>query len=291
MATRITHARARARTAPRAAPGSEALEELELRLLLEGVWSWYGYDFRDYALSSMRRRVRFFMQDEGLPTVSAAQSLVLHDTAALRRFLRACSVQVTAMFRDPPFYRALRETVVPLLRTYPAVRIWHAGCSTGEEVYSVAILLREEGIYDRCRLYATDMNETVLRQAERGELPLATMRDHTRDYIEAGGRKGFAQWYAVRDHRAVLDSDLRRNITFSQHNLATDGSFNEFHLVLCRNVLIYFNRTLQDRVHRLLYDSLVQFGFLGLGAKETIRFTPHEAHYQELPERLYRKVG
>jgi len=131
----------------------------------------------------------------------------------------------------------------------------------------------------------------VLRQAERGELPLATMRDHTRDYIEAGGRKGFAQWYAVRDHRAVLDSDLRRNITFSQHNLATDGSFNEFHLVLCRNVLIYFNRTLQDRVHRLLYDSLVQFGFLGLGAKETIRFTPHEAHYQELPERLYRKVG
>jgi chemotaxis protein methyltransferase CheR len=291
MATRITHARARAQTAPRAAAGSEALEDLELRLLLEGVWSWYGYDFRDYALSSMRRRVRFFMQDEGLPTVSAAQSLVLHDTAALRRFLRACSVQVTAMFRDPPFYRALRDTVVPLLRTYPAVRIWHAGCSTGEEVYSLAILLREEGVYDRCRLYATDMNETVLRQAARGEVPLATMRDNTRNYIEAGGRKAFAQWYAVRDHRAVLDPDLRRNIFFSQHNLATDGSFNEFHLVLCRNVLIYFNRTLQDRVHRLLYDSLVQFGFLGLGAKETVRFTPHEAHYQELPERLYRKVG
>jgi len=291
VATRTTHARARLPGPARAAPASEPVEDLELRLLLDGVWSWYGYDFRDYAISSMRRRVRFFMQDEGLPTVSSVQSLVLHDTAALRRFLRACSVQVTAMFRDPAFYRALREAVVPVLRTYPVVRIWHAGCSTGEEVYSVAILLREEGLYDRCRLYATDMNEAVLRQAQRGELSLATMRENTRNYIESGGRQPFAQWYSVRDHRAVLDPDLRRNMVFSQHNLATDGSPNEFNLVLCRNVLIYFNRRLQDRVHRLLYDSLVRFGFLALGAKETVRFTPHEAHYQELPERLYRKVA
>jgi chemotaxis protein methyltransferase CheR len=281
MATRTTHARARPQPAPRPAPGGEPLEDLELRLLLEGVWGCYGYDFRNYALASMRRRVRFFMQDEGLPTISSVQSLVL----------RACSVQVTSMFRDPSFYRALRETVVPMLRTYPVIRIWHAGCSTGEEVYSVAILLREERLYHRCRLYATDMNESVLRQAQRGEVPLATMRENTRNYIEAGGRQPFAQWYSVRDHRAVLDPELRRNIVFAQHNLVTDGSPNEFNLVLCRNVLIYFNRTLQDRVHRLLYDSLVQFGFLGLGAKETVRFTPHEAHYQELPERLYRKVG
>jgi chemotaxis protein methyltransferase CheR len=290
MATRLTHTRARAQ-GPRAAPASDALEDLELRLLLDGVWSCYGYDFRDYALTSMRRRVRFFMQDEGLPTISSVQSVVLHDTAAFFRFLRACSVQVTSMFRDPPFYRVLRERVVPMLRTYPAIRIWHAGCATGEEVYSLAILLREERLYHRCRLYATDMNEAVLRQAQRGEVPLATMRENTRNYIEAGGRQAFAQWYSVRDDRAVLDPDLRRNIVFAQHNLATDGSPNEFNLVLCRNVLIYFNRTLQDRVHRLLYDSLVHLGFLGLGARETVRFTPHEAHYQELPERVYRKVA
>jgi chemotaxis protein methyltransferase CheR len=290
MATRTMQARARPGP-ERPAPGGEALEDLELRLLLDAVWSWYGYDFRDYALTSMRRRVRFFMQDEGLPTVSSVQSLLLHDTAALRRFLRACSVQVTAMFRDPSFYRALRSAVVPVLRTYPIVRIWHAGCSTGEEVYSVAIVLREEGLYDRCRIYATDMNESVLRRAQRGEVPLATMRDNTRNYIEAGGRLAFAQWYTVRDSRAVLDPDLRRHVVFSQHNLATDGSFNEFNLVLCRNVLIYFNRALQDRVHRLLYDSLVHPGFLGLGAKETVRFTPHEARYGELSDRIYRKVA
>jgi chemotaxis protein methyltransferase CheR len=268
-----------------------SLEDLELRLLLEALWTAYGYDFRDYAPASIRRRVRFFMTEEGLRTVSSVQDRVLHDTAVLRRFLRSLSVNVTAMFRDPAFYRALREVVVPVLRTYPAVRVWHAGCSTGEEVYSVAILLREEGLYDRSRIYATDMNETVLRQAQRGEVPLAAMRDNTRNYIEAGGRQAFARWYSVRDGRAVLDPGLRRQVVFAQHNLATDGSFNEFHLVLCRNVLIYFNRTLQDRVHRLLYESLVQFGFLGLGVKETVRFTPHEAHYQELPERLYRKVG
>jgi chemotaxis protein methyltransferase CheR len=291
VTTRLARARAEPAGAGARAPGTEELEELELRLLLEGVWSCYGYDFRDYALSSIRRRVRFFMEEEGLSTVTSVQDRVLHDALALRRFLRALSVNVTAMFRDPSFYRALREVVVPVMRTYPAVRIWHAGCATGEEVYSVAILLKEEGLYDRCRLYATDINEAVLRQAQRGELPLSSMRENTRHYIEAGGGHGFARWYKTRDDRAVLDPDLRRNIVFAQHNLATDGSFNEFHLVLCRNVLIYFNRALQDRVHRLLYDSLVRFGFLGLGMKETTRFTPHEGHYEELRERLYRKVA
>jgi chemotaxis protein methyltransferase CheR len=291
VTTRLARARAEPESAGTRAPGTEELEELEIRLLLEGVWSCYGYDFRDYALSSIRRRVRFFMEEEGLSTITSVQDRVLHDALALRRFLRALSVNVTAMFRDPSFYRALREVVVPVMRTYPAVRIWHAGCATGEEVYSVAILLKEEGLYDRCRLYATDINEAVLRQAQRGELPLSSMRENTRHYIEAGGGHGFARWYKTRDDRAVLDPDLRRNIVFAQHNLATDGSFNEFHLVVCRNVLIYFNRALQDRVHRLLYDSLVRFGFLGLGMKETTRFTPHEAQYEELPERLYRKVA
>ena len=291
MTSRLARARAEPVRAGARAPGSEGLEDLEIRLLLEGVWSCYGYDFRDYALTSIRRRVRFFMEEEGLSTVTSVQDRVLHDPLALRRFLRALSVNVTAMFRDPSFYRALREVVVPVMRTYPAVRIWHAGCATGEEVYSVAILLREEGLYDRCRLYATDINDAVLRQAQRGELPLSSMRENTRHYIDAGGGHGFARWYKTRDDRAVLDPELRRNIVFAQHNLATDGSFNDFHLVVCRNVLIYFNRALQDRVHRLLYDSLVRFGFLGLGLKETTRFTPHEAHYEELPERLYRKVA
>jgi len=291
VTSRLARARAEPVRAGARAPASEGLEDLEIRLLLEGVWSCYGYDFRDYALTSIRRRVRFFMEEEGLSTVTSVQDRVLHDPLALRRFLRALSVNVTAMFRDPSFYRALREVVVPVMRTYPAVRIWHAGCATGEEVYSVAILLREEGLYDRCRLYATDINDAVLRQAQRGELPLSSMRENTRHYIDAGGGHGFARWYKTRDDRAVLDPELRRNIVFAQHNLATDGSFNDFHLVVCRNVLIYFNRALQDRVHRLLYDSLVRFGFLGLGLKETTRFTPHEAHYEELPERLYRKVA
>ena len=291
MTSRLARARAEPARAVARAPASEGLEDLEIRLLLEGVWSCYGYDFRDYALTSIRRRVRFFMEEEGLSTVTSVQDRVLHDPLALRRFLRALSVNVTAMFRDPSFYRALREVVLPVMRTYPAVRIWHAGCATGEEVYSVAILLREEGLYDRCRLYATDINDAVLRQAQRGELPLSSMRENTRHYIEAGGGHGFARWYKTRDGRAVLDPELRRNIVFAQHNLATDGSFNDFHLVVCRNVLIYFNRALQDRVHRLLYDSLIRFGFLGLGLKETARFTPHEAHYEELPERLYRKVA
>jgi len=292
VATRAKPVRADADEAPeRASAAADSPEELEVDLLLQAIWRYYGYDFRDYARASIVRRVRFFMQEEGLSTVSSVQELVLHDAFAQRRFLRALSVNVTAMFRDPAFYRALREVVVPVLRTYPIIRIWHAGCSSGEEVYSVAILLRLEGLYERCQLYATDINEAVLRQARKGEVPLAAMRENTRNYIEAGGRQGFARWYTAREDRAVLDAELRRNVVFAQHNLATDGSFNEFNLIVCRNVLIYFNRRLQERVHRLLYGSLVQFGFLGLGSKETARFTPHEAQYQELPERLYRKVA
>jgi chemotaxis protein methyltransferase CheR len=291
LATRAVKARAAVVGEERITSSAESLEDLELHLLLEGVWRCYGYDFRDYARASIRRRVRFFMQEEGLPTVSAVQDRILHDTFVLRRFLRSLSVNVTSMFRDPSFYRAVREVVVPVLRTYPVLRVWHAGCSTGEEVYSMAILLREEGLYERCQIYATDINEAVLVQARRGEVPLAAMRENTRNYIQGGGLRAFARWYTTRDDRAVLVPELRRNIVFAQHNLATDRSFNEFNLVLCRNVLIYFNRSLQDRVHRLLYASLVRFGFLGLGMKESIRFTPHDAHYEELRERLYRKVA
>lgn len=272
-------------------PLPPTVEDIEVGLLLEGVYRQYGYDFRDYAMSSLRRRVRHVVSEEGLTTVSGLQEKVLHDPRCLQRFLLALSVNVTSMFRDPAFYKALRERVVPLLRTYPKVRIWHAGCSTGEEAYSFAIVLEEEGIYDRCQIYATDMNESVLKVAAAGEVPLRGMRENTANYIRSGGRRPFASFYAAVEDRAVLHPSLRRNIVFAQHNLVSDRSFNEFNVVFCRNVLIYFNRHLQDRVHRLFYQSLIRFGFLALGAKETVQFSAHQAAYEDLGERIYRKVA
>ena len=273
------------------AAAAATLEDIEVGLLLEGVYRQYGYDFRDYAMSSVRRRVRHLMREEGLATISGLQEKVLHDPRALQRFVVTLSVNVTSMFRDPAFYKALRERVVPLLRTYPKVRIWHAGCATGEEAYSFAIVLEEEGLYDRCQIYATDMNETVLETAAAGEVPLRGMRENTANYLRSGGRRAFASFYSAVDDRAVLHPSLRRNINFAQHNLVTDRSFNEFNVVLCRNVLIYFNRELQDRVHRLFYQSLVRFGFLALGSKETVQFTAHQSAYEDLGERIYRKVA
>ena len=267
------------------------VEDIEVGLLLDGVYRQYGYDFRDYAMSSVRRRVRQAVRDEGLATVSGLQEKVLHDPRCLHRFVLALSVNVTSMFRDPAFYKALRERVVPVLRTYPKVRIWHAGCATGEEAYSFAIVLEEEGLYDRCQIYATDMNKSILMKAAAGEVPLRGMRENTANYIHSGGRRAFASFYNAVEDRAVLHPSLRRNIVFAQHNLVSDRSFNEFNVVLCRNVLIYFNRDLQDRVHRLFYQSLGRLGFLALGAKETVQFSAHQAAYEDLGERIYRKVA
>lgn len=274
-------------------PPDSPLEALELRLLLEAVFQFYGFDFRDYATGSLRRRVRHLMRDEGLPTISALQDRVLHDPAMLPRLVGGLSVSVTSMYRDPGFFRAFRQQVVPLLRTYPMVRIWHAGCSTGEEVYSMAALLEEEGLYDRCRIYATDMNEAALQKAAVGAFPLAAMRDHTARYLAAGGLRSFSEYYSVRDRDVVFHRRLRRNVVFAQHNLVTDRSFNEFNAILSRNVLIYFNRSLQERVHRLLYESLGRLAFLGLGSKETVQFTPFERMYQVVDpiHKIYRKIG
>jgi len=276
------------------AHASDPLEDLELRLLLEAVFHFYGFDFREYAPGSLRRRVRNLVRDEGLPSISALQDRILHDPKALPRLIQGLSVSVTSMYRDPGFFRAFRQQVVPLLRTYPMVRIWHAGCSTGEEVYSMAALLEEEGLYDRCRIYATDMNEDALRKAAGGCFALAAMREHTARYQAAGGRRSFSEYYSVRDRQHVtFHRRLRRNVVFAQHNLVTDRSFNEFNAILCRNTLIYFSRPLQERVHRLLYESLARLGFLGLGSKETIQFTPFERSYQALDagHKIYRKVG
>jgi chemotaxis protein methyltransferase CheR len=269
------------------------LEALELRLLLEAVHVHYGYDFRGYSRSSLRRRVWRRVTEEQLETISGLQALILHDPAAMERLLVDLSINVTTMFRDPTFYAALRTTVIPLLRTYPYIRIWNAGCSTGEETYSLAILLREEGLADRTRIYATDINEGVLRQAKEGFFPLDRMREFTRDYIKAGGTAAFSDYYKVYGERVRFDPTLVEPVVFAQHNLVSDGRFNEFHLVLCRNVLIYFDRDLQDRVHGLFYDSLIRFGMLALGHKESIRFTSHADDYAELDpaEKLYRRVA
>jgi len=269
----------------------EDLEDVEIELLLEGVYRRYGYDFRDYALSSLRRRIRERVREERLTTVSGLKERVLHDPEAMERLAHGLSINVSTMFRDPDLYRVFRSKVVPILRTYPFIRIWHAGCSTGEEVYSMAILLHEEGLYERARLYATDINETVLHKAKSGIFPLKAMKQYTADYQQAGGKAAFSEYYTAEYESAIFRPSLRDNIVFAQHNLATDGAFNEFHAILCRNVMIYFNKPLQARVHTLFLNSLVQFGFLCLGAKETLTYTPAEAAYDEVDgaQKIYRR--
>jgi len=270
----------------------EALQSLELELLLTAVLRRYGYDFSHYAPASLLRRVQRAMQEERVRTISALQERLLHDPDALRRFVSVLSVHVTAMFRDPPFYRFLRTHVVPILRTYPFVRIWHAGCSTGEEVYSVAILLQEEGLYDRCRIYATDISDDLLARAKKGLVPLSDMRDFTANYLQSGGTQDFSRYYTAYFNHAVFHESLRRNVVFSQHNLAIDRSFNEFQLILCRNVMIYFDQELRRRVHGLFYESLSRFGMLALGIRESVQFSGYDDRYAAVDAdlRIYRRI-
>jgi chemotaxis protein methyltransferase CheR len=268
------------------------LDDVELELLLEGIYRYYGFDFRGYARSSLRRRLWGRVREEGTGTLSGLLERVLHDAGAMDRLLLDLSISVTSMFRDPGFFAAFRTRVVPLLRTYPFIRIWNAGCSTGEETYSLAILLEEEGLYSRSRIYATDINEAVLERAKQAAFPLESMRSYTENYIRAGGRAEFSGYYVANGHRARFRDSLARQIVFAQHNLVSDGVFNDFHVIVCRNVMIYFGEELQSRVHGLFYDSLEPFGVLALGQKESIRHSPHAARYEELDgaEKLYRKV-
>lgn len=270
----------------------EDLEALEVELLLGAIAHRYGYDFRNYVRSSLRRRIRRAVHKEGVADISALQSRILHDPECMQRFVSNIAVCTTSMFRDASFYLALRRRVVPFLRTYPFVRIWHVGCATGEEVYSMAILLEEEGLYDRCRIYATDLCDDLLDRARAGIYRLDKLRRDATSYRRAGGTRDLAVYYRVEHDSAVVRDGLRRNIVFAQHNLVSDGSFNEFHVIVCRNVLIYFDMVLRARVHRLLIDSLGVFGVLGLGMRETLRDTPYEDHYRALDDdvRLYRRV-
>lgn len=273
-------------------PYDPELEKIEIGLLLEGIYRNYGFDFRSYAYASIRRRLWKRIESEGLDTVSALQARVLHEPQLMEKLLLDLSINVTAMFRDPGFYLAFRSQIIPLLRTYPFIRIWHAGCATGEEVYSMAILLQEEGLYDRARIYATDINEVVLQKAKEGIFPLERMQEYTENYIAAGGRRAFSDYYLAKYGGALFDASLTKNVVFSLHNLVTDHSFAEFNVILCRNVLIYFDKNLQAKVHSLFYDSLAKFGILCLGSKESMRFSPHEEKYEQLngPEKIFRKA-
>lgn len=271
----------------------EKVEDIEIRLLLEALYHRYHYDFRSYAMSSIRRRLRQARDNLGFATISAMQERVLHDPLMLPIMLRYLTVQVSEMFRDPSYFRAIRETVVPHLRTYPSLKVWIAGCSTGEELYSLVILFREEGLEERTLFYATDINSEALAQAEAGVYELERMRLFTENHRQAGGKTSLSDYYHSGYNRCVLDKSLRRNVVFSDHSLVTDQVFGEMHLVSCRNVMIYFDRVLQDRAVGLFKDSLPRNAFLGLGAKESLRFSEHADAFRDFvrEEKIYQRTG
>ncbi len=262
----------------------DARERLEIDLLLEAIQRRYGYDFRGYAIASLRRRLWHRAYAENLRTLSGLQERILHDPACMDRLLLDLSINVTEMFRDPSFYRSLRERVIPLLRTHPFIRVWNAGCSTGEESWSMAIALHEEGLLERTRIYATDINDAALKRARSGVFPLERMQRYTENYLRAGGSEAFSSYYVADGDGARFDPALGAGIVVAQHNLVTDGSFNEFHLIVCRNVMIYFGSELQEEVLQLFGDSMTRFGILALGRKESIRRSRHAAEYEPLDE-------
>lgn len=267
------------------------IENIELQLLLQAIYLKYGYDFRNYARASIKRRILQRLEKDKIPNVSSMQHKVLYDISFFEKLLLDLSINVTEMFRDPSFYQALRKYVIPQLKEYPYLKIWHAGCSTGEEAYSMAILLKEENLYDRTQIYATDMNEIVLKQAREGIFPISKLKQYTSNYQKAGGQESFSDYYSAHYDHVVMDKSLRKNILFSDHNLATDEVFGEMHLILCRNVLIYFNRELQNRVIGLFTESLCHSGILGLGTKESIRLSEYSNDFEDIckEEKIYRK--
>lgn len=270
-----------------------AVEDLEIDLLLEMMLRRYGYDFRDYARSSLRRKVRRIAANLGAGSISELIPRLLHDRELFAEAVGSFSTPVTEMFRDPPFFKYLRDSLLEYLKTWPFVRIWIAGCATGEEVYSLAILLKEEGLYDRCTIFATDFVDHLLRRAQAGIYPLRSMKSTIANYQSAGGKGAFSDYYHADYDSVIMDASLRENVTFANHNLVMDGVFSEVHLVLCRNVMIYFNATLQKRVLSLFYDSLLRGGFLALGSKESLHHRDVREMFEEFEPswKIYRKVG
>ena len=268
-------------------------EKIEFDLILEAIYQKYGYDFRNYAKASLRRRLRYRLSQSNLETISEMQHKLLNDKEFFDTLLLDLTINVTEMFRDPSFFKALREIVISELKKQPFIKVWHAGCSSGEEIYSTAILLKENGMYESSLIYATDTNEMVLDKAKSGIFPIEKMKDFTVNYRKAGGIASFADYYTARYDNAIMDNSLKKNIVFSNHNLVTDSVFGEMDLIMCRNVLIYFNRELQDRVFRLFMDSLRPGGFLCLGSKETVRFSSLSENFENVieKERVYRRIA
>jgi chemotaxis protein methyltransferase CheR len=272
---------------------SDRIEDIEIRLLLEALYVRYHYDFRNYAMASVKRRLRQARDQLGFPTISALQESVLHDPSMLPRLLGYLTVQVSEMFRDPVYFKSIRETVIPHLRTYPSLKVWVAGCSSGEELYSLVILFREEGLESRTLFYATDINQDALHAAEAGIYNLDRIQLFTENHRKSGGKSSLSDYYSAAYGRASFDRTLRQNVVFSDHSLVTDAVFGEMHLISCRNVLIYFDRALQDRALGLFRDSLTRRGFLGLGAKESLRFSDHAGSFTEFvrEEKIYQRRG
>lgn len=263
-----------------------------LPLFLERLFELSGVDLRGYGRRALQRRLRSLLAGQGLASVDELGERMSQDSRFLEHVLDKLMLRVTTMFRDPRFFRCFRERVVPVLRTYPYPRLWIAGCSTGQEAYSLAILLREEGLYERCRIYATDINEAVLEQARNGLLPLNSLEEYEHNYRAAGGVRALTDYYMRGKSWAVVDPAVMERIAVFRHDLARDASFNEFHVILCRNVMMYFEPALRDRVHQLFRDSLVRFGFLGLGQSESLHLSRHQSYYEQLStrQRIYRKV-
>ncbi len=266
--------------------------DIELRLLIEAIYLKYSYDFRDYSGASIKRRVNHALRQFDCQTISALQERILHDPTAFMQLLQFLTIPVSEMFRDPEHFLAIRQEVVPILKTYPSLKIWIAGCSTGEEVYSMAILLREEGLLDRTIIYATDINQRSLEKAKQWIFSLENIRACSHTYQKAGGQRSFADYYTAAYDYAIFDKTLRENVTFADHSLATDSVFSETNLISCRNVLIYFNKDLQNRAFGLFHESLCHRGFLMLGSKETLDFSNYSKQFTPVlkQERIYRKL-
>jgi len=268
------------------------MKDEEVNILLNDLLEVYGYDFNDYSKASLKRRMQRLFALDKFPSFAEFRFRIRNDEVYLKRFVEEITVNVTEMFRDPEFYKLLRKEVLPLLATYPLIRIWHAGCSTGEEVYSMAILLHEAGLLNKSLLYATDINPDVLEKAKAGIFPLSNMKQYSENYILSGGAQDFSSYYTTRYNYAKFNRELAAKMVFATHNLVSDGSFNQFQLIVCRNVMIYFEKSLQDRVLNLFDQSLDPLGFVALGAKETLRFSGIASQYKQSgKEKIWRKGG
>ena len=267
------------------------IENIEIDLFLEAIYRRYGYDFRNYARASINRRVRHLQEKTQSKSISQMTEKLLYDESFFSEIALGFSITVTEMFRDPTFYLSLRKNVIPFLKTFPYIKVWHAGCASGEEVYSLAILFKEEGLYERTTIYATDYNDMALEKAAKGVYAIDRIKSYSSNYIASGGMSSLSDYFYAEYDSVIMDSELRRNITFANHNLAIDGVFSEMHLILCRNVVIYFNKDLQERAYGLFEDSLVFGGFLCLGAKESIDFSQVRSHFADIDSsmRIFQK--